>query len=422
MDKAIEKLPQWYMGIWESDGYENVHETAKRAGNEFGIGPGMRPIETAMLERALHKADLLADARCLANAVNTGLPEMSFGNTVLRFGDEMISYDAYEAVDSSHDGDSYDPWPARPDEITVHAVLTHPDGTREEKAYDLDIALVPTPEHDQPPLAILSKTASVNITEMTDVLARAYACFETTATREPEVNEMYDLARTMATIACLGRDGRLTAIEQLAKTYIINLLPKAALPGAPITVTLFRNGEPEAEAAIGTPPENEEPREARNRRNLHRYNGTPFQNHPGIQYGQPVERGTPAAEAALNVPEGKLMLELGTSVNGTLVELDPNDRAVPRGVTHGVIWRAHHGPTTEKTVHLLDAEDLEKLKASSMSHVLQGITDAAGDRMMLCLETGDNREADKLQERIMTGASRLVGLVTNREPGRGAAL
>ena len=166
------------------------------------------------------------------------------------------------------------------------------------------------------PLAILSKTARVSITEATDVIARAYACFETTATREPEINEMYDLSRTMATIACLGRDGRLTAIEQLAKTYIINLLPKAALPGAPITVTLFRNGEPEAEAAVGGASETGDPRSARNRRNLHHYDGTAFQNHPGIQYGRRVNPGSPAAEAALAVPEGKLMLELGRPSTG----------------------------------------------------------------------------------------------------------
>ena len=132
MNTQIDRLPQWYMTASENDGYENVHETSKRAGDEFGIGPGMKPIEAAMLERALHNADLLADVRCLANTVNTGLPEMTFGNTVLRFGNELVSYDAYTEVDhdscKGYEGEPYAPWPARPDEITVHALLTYPDG------------------------------------------------------------------------------------------------------------------------------------------------------------------------------------------------------------------------------------------------------------------------------------------------------
>ena len=425
MNTQIDRLPQWYMTALEDDGYENVHETSKRAGDEFGIGPGMKPIEAAMLERALHNADLLADVRCLANAVNTGLPEMTFGNAVLRFGSELVSYDAYEAVDHDYDenGEGYDPWPAHPDEITVHTLLTWPDGNKEEKAYDLDIALAPTKDDDQMPLAILSKTAKVSITEATDMIARAYACFQTTATQEPEVREMYDLARTMATIACLGRDGRLTAIEELAKTYIIDLLPKAALPGAPITVTLFRNGEPEAEAAVGGEPAAGDRRSARNRRNLHRYDGTAFQNHPGIQYGRRVDIDSPAAKAVLAVPEGKLMLELGTTVNGTLVKLDPNDRAVPRGVTHGVVWRVHRCADSEKTVHLLDDDDLEKLEASSTGHAVQRITAAASERMLLCLDpdAGGNA-AETLQESIMAGANQLVKLAADEKPDRAATV
>ena len=427
MNTQIDRLPQWYMTASEDDGYENVHETSKRAGNELGIGPGMKPIEAAMLERALHNADLLADVRCLANAVNTGLPEMTFGNTVLRFGNELVSYDAYTEVDDDssegYEGQPYEPWPARPDEITVHALLTYPDGKTEEKAYDLDIALVPTRNDCGMPLAILSKTARVSIDEATDVIARAYGCFKRTLTREPEVHEMYDLARTMATIACLGLDGRLTAIEELARTHIINLLPTAALPSMPITVTLFRNGEPEAEAAVGGAPASEDPRSARNRRNLHQYNGTTFQNHPGIQYGRRVDPGSPAAKAVLAVPEGKLMLELGTTVNGTLVRLDPNDRAVPRGVTHGVVWRAHRCADSEKTVHLLDDDDLEKLEGSSTGHAVQRITAAASERMLLCVDPdAGGKAAETLQESIMAGANQLVRLTADEKPDRAAAV
>ena len=428
MNTQIDRLPQWYMTASEDDGYENVHETSKRAGDELGIGPGMKPIEAAMLERALHNADLLADVRCLANAVNTGLPEMTFGNTVLRFGNELVSYDAYTEVDDDscegYEGEPYEPWPARPDEITVHALLTHPDGKTEEKAYDLDIALVPTRNDCGMPLAILSKTARVSIDEATDVIARAYACFKRTLTREPEVHEMYDLARMMATIACLGLDGRLTAIEELARTHIINLLPRAALPSEPITVTLFPNGEPEAEAAVGEArPETEDPRSARNRRNLHRYDGTAFQSHPGIQYGRRVEIDSPAAKAVLAVLEGKLMLELGTTVNGTLVRLDPNDRAVPRGVTHGVVWRAHRCADSEKTVHLLDDDDLEKLEASSTGHAVQRITAAASERLLLCLDpdAGGNT-AETLQESIIAGANDLARLMTDQKPDRAATV
>ena len=119
--KETEQLPQWYMDTHSDDRYDNIHEGAKRNGNEFGVQPGPNVIQNAMLERALHQSDLLPDARTIVNAINSGLPEMQFMNTVLRFGHEMVCYDAYEPQEPT-------PWPKRADEITVYTKMKHPDG------------------------------------------------------------------------------------------------------------------------------------------------------------------------------------------------------------------------------------------------------------------------------------------------------
>ena len=105
------------------------------------------------------------------------------------------------------------------------------------------------------------------------------------------------------------------------------------------------------------------------------------------------------------------------------MRLDPNDRAVPRDITHGVIWRAHRCADSEKTVHLLDDDDLGKLEASSTGHAVQRITAAARERMLLCLDPdAGGKAAETLQETIMAGANQLVRLSADEKPDRAATV
>ena len=398
-----QELPQWYMYKHWNDSYENIHEGPNRTGNEFAVPPGQNPITSGMLERALHQADLLPDARDIASAVNTGLPELQFVNTVLRFGHELVGYDAYTPGNPK-------PWPERADEITLYAKMKYRDGITEEKSYPLDIALAPVEEQPaEPPLAILSKNATINVEEMTTLLARVYGNLDLDV--DQDVNEVHDRARTMATIACLGMSGRLTAIERLAKSYIIDVMPRVAVPTEPITLTLFGNGAPEAEAAENGARGDRGTAKARNRRNLHHYEGTSFRNHPGIEHGLRLDTGSDEAGAVLSIPEGVLLQELGTAVNGLLVKLDPSDRCVPVWATHGVVWRTHQGDKSPTAVHLLDEDDVTKLTASSTSETVRRIVNAAEEKMLASMSsTTTDDDIKKLDSTIDAGTHHLSRL------------
>ena len=410
-------LAQWYMQTIH-DGrdspYRNIHEVpAKRYGNEFGVRPVPGVIRAAMLERALHLADILQDARYAATASSKDIPEMNYVAATLRFGETTVNVDDY-------DPNGPVPWPERADDIIVHTRLTHSEGVFENKAYGVDIAIAPYGEQrGETPLAVLSKNAEVTVEELTAILSRVYGSLD------PDIKRDEDAVRTraftMATIACVGLSGRLTAIEQLTKTHIIDMLPAPALPDdskPPIRVTLARTGA-EADAPDERPRRDPRAPKARNRRNLHYYEGTPFRNHPGIEHGLRVHLQSDEAKAVRSVPEGMLLQEIGTSVNGTLVKLHPEDRATPAWATHGVVWREYADGTGFTSVHLLDKEDTEKLMATSTSTALESLCRATNERLLLTVSPdATDEKAAMLEAHVMSRADDLSRITARKKPSR----
>ena len=393
------RYQQWYANSRHDEYYENPHVLTEAERDLFLVKEDRkRPfqvIEAAMLERALFLSGELPHARAddpprHGTGGRTSLPRVQFMNVVIRFGDESVVYDAFQEEMAER-------WPEKADEIELFAKVVHPDGTKETKSYRLDVALAPKEPFEQAgpsgqntemPLVIVSKNSRVGLGRLSLVLARAEMAKLPLgdAPDTQEIDEIADRARAMAHIALLGMNARLTVAEDLARTYIARAIPPAAIKAGPFTLELFLNGQPRINASNGIQPSvtGDDDRVSRKRENRRRYKGTELYDHPGVEHGWPVERGTNLWNAILRTQakNGEKLMELGTRVHGQLVPLtvpEDLDQEIPVGATEAVVWSTGQPdwPSPAAAVHLLSGDDVRRLRTRSTSILVNDVINAA---------------------------------------------
>ena len=316
-----------------------------------------------VLERALYLADVLGEAGVepiVPKAART-LPVLSVESVQLTFGDRTMN-----ALEYSRERPN--DWPRRPDGITVHTLLEHPDRTTERKVYDTDIAFVQDAGDDRPvgnPLALVSAGSRLDVEHLADILTIAYGGPKPSGR---ELDEAGKAARVMAMIALLGLEARLTAVEELNANEVAAFIPAPARQHGRVTVELFRDRDRRAEAWDADPNPHtgqaghRADRANRERRNRHRYQNTAFSGHPGIEHGWIVPLGNDHRDDILSVRGGEILLELGTGVRGRLFLLPPEPG---RTATHAVVWTTEQGPDGPTAVHLLSDDDADTLRDRS---------------------------------------------------------